>query len=194
MNQFNFGNGENVFFISDTHFYHKNIITFCNRPYQDVDEMNHSLIDNWNNTVNDDSIIFHLGDFAFSNSNAAKEIKSQLKGKIHLILGNHDYKVFNDQTLRNMFEFVGPQLRIIIDNRVIYLNHFPFLCYNNSMKTNWNLHGHVHSGPNAKGNEIGRLILRDRGQYDVGVDNNNYRPISYKEIKEKLSSNFIMNG
>ena len=54
--------GSKVFFTSDTHFYHGNIIRFCNRPFKDVDMMNETIISNWNNTVGQDDIVFHLGD------------------------------------------------------------------------------------------------------------------------------------
>lgn len=52
--------GSKVFFTSDTHFYHGNIIRFCNRPFKDVEVMNETIISNWNNTVGQDDIVFHL--------------------------------------------------------------------------------------------------------------------------------------
>lgn len=52
--------GSKVFFTSDTHFYHGNIIRFCNRPFKDVGMMNETIISNWNNTVGLDDIVFHL--------------------------------------------------------------------------------------------------------------------------------------
>ena len=70
-----------IYFISDTHFNHKNIIKYCNRPFKDVEEMNKVLIENWNNTVTDFNTIFHLGDVALTNESEMKEIISKLKGK-----------------------------------------------------------------------------------------------------------------
>ena len=49
--------GSKVFFTSDTHFYHGNIIRFCNRPFKDVEMMNETIISNWNNTVGQDDIV-----------------------------------------------------------------------------------------------------------------------------------------
>ena len=57
--------GENLFFTSDTHFFHEGIIRFCNRPFGSVEEMNETLIRNWNEKVPEDGTVFHLGDFAF---------------------------------------------------------------------------------------------------------------------------------
>lgn len=60
--------GSKVFFISDTHFYHGNIIRFCNRPFKSVEMMNETIISNWNNTVGQDGIVFHLGNFCLGGS------------------------------------------------------------------------------------------------------------------------------
>lgn len=78
-----------IFFTSDTHFGHANIIKFCKRPFLNVDDMNEALVENWNKVVPEDGIVFHLGDFAFGGSNVWNEITPRLNGQIHLILGNH---------------------------------------------------------------------------------------------------------
>ena len=79
---------EKLFFTSDTHFFHKNIIKFCQRPFNDMDDMQEKLISNWNNTVPKDGIVFFLGDFAFGNSTEWIKIIKQLNGYIYFILGN----------------------------------------------------------------------------------------------------------
>ena len=84
------------------------------------------------------------------------------------------------------FDMIVPQLQIEIENNSIYLNHYPFLCYGGSYRGVWQLFGHVHSGPQADGLDISRLGVLLPTQYDVGVDNNNFTPISYKEVKEKI--------
>ena len=75
-----------VFFTSDTHFYHGNIIRFCNRPFKDVEVMNETIISNWNNTVRQDDIVFHLGDFCLGGSAEWTKILDRLNGKIYLII------------------------------------------------------------------------------------------------------------
>jgi calcineurin-like phosphoesterase family protein len=84
--------GENLFFTSDTHFFHEGIIKFCNRPFESVEEMNETLIRNWNETVPKDGTVFHLGDFAFGGWREWMSAYNRLNGKIYLILGNHDLK------------------------------------------------------------------------------------------------------
>lgn len=92
---------------------------------------------------------------------------------------------------RQLFDECVSQARILINEQTIYLNHFPFLCFDHqNPKTNKQLsialHGHVHSGPLSEGTDIERLKYCFPTQYDVGVDNNNYRPISWKQVKEKI--------
>ena len=87
-------NAKNVYFTSDTHFGHSNIMRFCQRPFSDVTDMNNCLIENWNNKVGKDDIIFHLGDFAMGGSNLWNGILERLNGHKILILGNHKINKF----------------------------------------------------------------------------------------------------
>ena len=80
----------NIWFVSDMHINHKNIIEYSHRPFKNVDEMNETLINNWNNTVTEDGIVFDLGDFAIGGSKVWNDALSRLHGKHYLILGNHD--------------------------------------------------------------------------------------------------------
>lgn len=178
---------DHTFFTSDTHFGHANIIRFCNRPFQNVEEMNEVLIENWNKVVSKDDTVFHLGDFAFGGSSVWNSIIPRLNGHINLIIGNHDRKNLR-QGYMSYFDMVVPQLQIEIEDNSIYLNHYPFLCYGGSYRGVWQLFGHVHSRPQADGLDISRLRVLLPTQYDVGVDNNNFTPISYREVKEKIES------
>lgn len=83
---------EHVFFTSDTHFNHSNIIRFCNRPFHNVEEMNETIIRNWNSVVAPDDIVFHLGNFCLGGAAEWTKILERLNGRIYLILGNHDLK------------------------------------------------------------------------------------------------------
>lgn len=73
--------GSKVFFTSDTHFYHGNIIRFCNRPFEDVEMMNETIISNWNNTVGLDDTVFHLGDFCLGGSAEWTKILDRLMAR-----------------------------------------------------------------------------------------------------------------
>ena len=77
--------GSRVFFTSDTHFNHANIIRFCNRPFKDVSHMNEAIISNWNRVVGPEDIVFHLGDFCLGGSAEWINVLNRLNGKIYLI-------------------------------------------------------------------------------------------------------------
>ena len=183
------GKGDKIFFTSDTHFGHGSIIDYCKRPFRDVEHMNSELVRLWNEKVPEDGIVFHLGDFALGGSGFWKDIVSKLNGDVHIILGNHDYKNFRP-SYKDMFASVSLEKTIEVGGHTIWLNHMPYLCFPHSWEgydSHWNLFGHVHSG---KGNETGLDCMRMRylfpTQYDVGVDNNDYAPVSYREVEEKI--------
>jgi calcineurin-like phosphoesterase family protein len=82
-------------------------------------------------------------------------------------------------------------MKLKIEGRPVYLNHYPFLCYGGVYREPqdqvWALHGHIHLGPNSlEGKDVPRMEYLYPTQYDVGVDMNNYTPISWKEVKEKI--------
>lgn len=177
---------EEVWFTSDTHFGHENIIRYCNRPFRNAEEMNAELIRHWRETVPEDGIVFHLGDFAHGNARLWNDILSALPGRKYLILGNHDMKALR-QGYMGRFELVAQQMTIRVGGQAIVLNHNPFLCYGGSYRDVWQLFGHVHSGPASHtGLDHPRLKMLFPLQYDVGVDNNDFRPISFAEVKAKI--------
>lgn len=171
------------FVISDTHFYHSNIIKYCNRPFNNVEEMNEQIIKNWNNIVTPDDTVYHLGDFILNQKDKAKEILDRLNGKIHLILGNHD-------NATQLSYLVGDKLVEIVYEKVIkynkctiIFNHFPLSTFAGQGKEFIvNLHGHVHS---SKENPF----IEFTNQYDVGVDNNDFTPISIEQAVKKATQN-----
>lgn len=179
----------NIFFTSDTHFGHRNIIRLCNRPYESIEEMNAKLIENWNSVVDEHDVVYHLGDFALGGSTLWNNILNQLNGQIILIIGNHDRKNLRKK-YSDRFLDIKSQMQIELEGKSIYLNHYPFLCYGGTYKeeeATWQLFGHVHSGPNSAGADCERLKYLFPYQYDVGVDNNNYTPVSWEQVKEIIN-------
>jgi len=158
------------FFTADTHFYHESIIEYDNRPYKSVEEMNESLIENWNGVVSNSDIIYHLGDFCWRPS-MAKEILSRLNGDLHLIRGNHD--TLNREVLE-MFVTVSDIKRIKIDGTRIYLCHYALRTWAGNDKGTWCLYGHSH----------GKLKMGKGNTCDVGSNCWNYTPVSFETLKD----------
>lgn len=174
--------GSRVYFTSDTHFNHTNIISYCQRPFRNVDDMNERIIANWNEVVGEDDIVFHLGDFCLGGAAEWNRLLDRLNGKIYLIMGNHDRKNIR-QGFMGRFEHIAMQMHIEVGKQRIYLNHYPFLCFEGGYKDVWQLFGHVHTRKSNTGIDAGRLQYLYPTQYDVGVDNNNFTPVSFGQVK-----------
>ena len=169
------------FFTSDTHFGHKNIIRLCDRPFQGIHEMDEELIARWNETVKEHDEVYHLGDFGYKCSvSHLKRIMERLNGRIHLIVGNHDRYTLRANEELDRFTSVFHMLKLwgILD-QPITLCHWPMLSWDQSHRGAIQLFGHHH------GNKLDKI--KKGFQMDVGVDPNNFRPISLDQVIEKLN-------
>ena len=185
MREIKIQDGSRLWFTSDTHFWHQNIIQWCGRPWETASEMNDGIVELWNSVVSADDDVWHLGDFCFAGSSQWKSLRERLNGRIHLVLGNHDNVA--SQPMLSLFESVHPGLaRLKVEHQEIWLSHFPLMCWTGSDRGSWNLFGHVHTMATDPqlGSDAGRVAAcRVWNQYDVGVDLNGYKPVSYSKIK-----------
>ena len=153
------------FFTADLHFDHTNIMKHCERPWTKVEDMNQNLIENYNSVVKNSDNVVIAGDITLHTNRKIVEEKflNRLNGNKIYLKGNHDYWLKEKRYLyhRN------------INGQFIAVSHYPMRSWKNSTHGSWNLHGHSH----------GKLVPFEN-QYDVGVDNNNYFPISFEQIKE----------
>ena len=111
----------------------------------------------------------------------------------YLIMGNHDLKNIR-QGYIDRFEHVAMQMHITVGKQKIYLNHYPFLCFDGGYKDVWQLFGHVHTRKNNTGIDAARLQYLYPTQYDVGVDNNNYTPVSFEQVKRIMTKQIEKGG
>lgn len=177
---------EKVFFTADTHFSSDRVLPF-RRRYSTKEEMNAALVKLWNETVPPDGIVFHLGDFAYGSMLQIQALANSLNGTIYLITGNHDSEpAFICQAGDEMPKIIplGHYFSVRILGRKFELSHYPFLCYEGEHAGVIQLFGHVHSGGEDEGFDIPRLQYLLPFQYDVGIDNNNDRPVSFMKILE----------
>lgn len=177
----------NVFFTSDQHFGHANIIRFCNRPFESVEHMDEVIIANHNKRVGPEDWVFMLGDFAYRSKNQASYYFNRLNGKKVLIKGNHDkrpvlkleWKSIHDvlylrtQTLPG---YHGPK-------REIFLSHYPHRSWNKSFHGVGHLFGHTH----------GKLAPHLKS-FDIGVDCHDFCPLSLEEVLDIFHTLDIPDG
>jgi len=174
----------NIWFSSDYHFNHKNIIKYENRPFKNVEEMNRVIIQKHNERVKEKDIVYFLGDWGFYASknkafrgeglpNRVKKLKDKMKGNFVSIRGNHD-KLSNKINIANH--------RVILNKGGIYINlvHRPTdtIISDEQYYYPLTLCGHVHGKWKTKEIENNKIAL----VVNVSVETNNYYPYSFDEI------------
>ena len=156
------------FFTADTHFGHKNIIDYDQRPFSSVEEMDNAIISNWNRVVKEGDTVYHLGDFAFKTPE--KYIK-RLNGNIILIRGNHDN--FTKKKESELFVSVH-DISVLKpkEGQRIVLCHYPLRSWQYMQFGSYHLHGHTHGTIEPLYNTL-----------DVGIMESNFAPVSLEDIQ-----------
>lgn len=154
-------------FTADTHFNHTNIIRYCNRPFKNIGEMDDILVSNWNSVVEEDDIVYHLGDFSFGDP---RKYFGILKGHILIVPGSHDKEI-----KKLPKENILPPIALVLGG--ITLCHYAMRSWDRSHYGTWHLFGHHHGK------------LEHYGlSFDVGVDCWNYYPVSLEEVGKKMGT------
>lgn len=133
------------YYIADTHFGHANIIKFDGRPFLNTQEMEQTIIKNWNERVTKNDTVYILGDFCWDLEDEWIRILDQLKGKKVLIRGNHDLKN-PSANLKKRFLKICDRDEVKDNGRRIIVDHYPILFYRASYDDNvWQFCGHTHN-------------------------------------------------
>lgn len=188
-----------VWFTSDTHYNHANICKGTTqwdregdnhfRDFETLEKMNSVLVNNINTLVNEDDILFHLGDWSFGGFDSIAKFREQIVCKnIHLILGNHDHHIGNNKDgVAELFSSVHQYLNLSIkwpngsgkhEGASFVLMHYPIASWDGLGRGTYHLHGHVHLPAERR---VGRGKVMD-----VGVDGNNLFPISLDKVLKIL--------
>jgi calcineurin-like phosphoesterase family protein len=173
-----------LFFTSNHHFGHANIIKFCDRPFANVDEMNQTMIKRWNEKISPEDEVYHLGDFGVTKDyESIARILDQLNGTKYLIAGNHEGAAM---TNRKKFKWIKDYHELKVQDEEckngvqrIVLFHYAMRVWRGDSRGNWQLYGHSHGNlPDEK----------DRLAFDVGVDCHDFYPLSYPEVKKIMQA------
>ena len=169
------------FFTADTHFGHANIIKFCDRPFEDVNEMDERLIENWNARITNHDTVFIMGDMFFKSETDPEHTLARLKGHKHLILGNHDFGWLAKLSLASKyFESVDNYKEYAANGRNYVMCHYPLVSYRHDSKW-YMIHGHIHNDKNLDFWDI----LKNRPRIlNAGVDVNNFYPVTFEELEK----------
>lgn len=175
------------YYIADTHFGHDNIRMLLERPFKSVEEMDKTIIDNWNNKITDDDDVYILGDFSYKSEDPIQYLK-MLNGRKHLIVGNHDNKLLKNPTCKKYFvEIVD--IKTVNDNGTqIVLCHYPLVEWSGYYRNALHFFGHVH---NTFRNETTKYAMGMKNAYNVGVDVIGFAPCTLEEILESNREEII---
>ena len=166
-----------VFFTADTHFFHTKIITYCDRPFSNSDEMNEVMIERWNERIKPGDLVYHLGDLVFgrlTDEDKVKKLLRRLNGQKQLIYGNHDGDL-TKRVLRDLndWSWQGYYKRVKVNKQAICLFHYSMRVWDGSHRGVWSLYGHSHgelpTDKNAK-------------SFDIGVDCHDFYPVPFEGI------------
>ena len=167
-----------LYYISDPHFGHANVIWLCDRPFDDVEEMDRVIMENWNSRVSDEDEVYLLGDLAFRNTRPVEEYLSSLKGRKHLIIGNHDRSWMPGFDTSKYFESVDNLLYIVDQGRQVVLCHYPMMTWPH-VRESYMVFGHIHNNPDA---QYWPLIKMSELMLNAGVEVNGYMPVTLDEL------------
>jgi calcineurin-like phosphoesterase family protein len=173
-----------IWFTSDHHWGHANIIRFSQRPFADVEDMDEALVQRWNGVVKKGDTVYHVGDiFLYKDLQRAHAIRDRLNGQICLIKGNHESVALR---MKDRFAWVKEYAEVKIPDpdapggeRLIVLCHYAFRVWNKSHHGSWHLYGHSHGSLPDDPNAL---------SFDVGVDCHDYTPVSYGRVKEIMAT------
>lgn len=175
---------QEIFFTSDQHYGHRNILKFCHRPFDSVEEMTEALIERHNEVVKNGDLVYIVGDMFwrnFGDDNAEKVLK-RLNGQFYYIWGNHEELLESNKHLRDRFVWLKERT-IIHPNGApnIVLDHYAGRVWNGSHRGYWQLYGHSH-GQLSDAVIDGTSMDESSLSMDVGVDTHNYYPYNLDEI------------
>lgn len=171
-----------LYFTSDTHFFHRNIIHLCNRPFDSLDAMHEELIARWNTRVTNRDEIYILGDFGFRGTGAESNgILSRLNGRKYLLRGNHDQFLDDPDFDEAQFEWIKDYHSIKYQKRKFVLFHYPIWEWDGYCSGAIHLFGHIHYDRKAHAIERERSTNRSFC-FSVCSDVCGFAPVSIDEI------------
>lgn len=164
-----------IYFISDTHFGHANIMKYCDRPFSSAEVMDNAIVLGWNCVIKPEDIVFHLGDVGcWYGSMSWLSLLPKLNGDKYLIPGNHDKKLMSQ--LEKVFTILPPihTFRHTTEEGKFgfVLSHYPIYSWEGKTHGSIHCYGHTHGPVAALGPQA----------YDVCVDSNNFRPVSIDDV------------
>jgi len=141
--------------------------------------MDELMISRWNETVGADDTVYHLGDLGFhSDPEFLLPVLNRLNGRIHMVLGNHDFNPDLQPYAQERISTFQEYLKITVEGQPIVMCHYPLSEWDGSFRGTWHLYGHAHN----------QLPTSPWKTQDIGVDGHDFRPWSMDELRAIMST------
>jgi calcineurin-like phosphoesterase family protein len=165
----------NTWFTADFHLGHANIIRYCDRPFENVADMDAHIIERLNSVVAEGDVLYFLGDFCRGSGKDALAYRKRIRCKnIFFIEGNHDAGA---RKIATEFRWWKQLAEVNVHDHIIVLCHYAMRVWHHSFRGSWHLYGHSH----------GRLLDDPAAlSMDVGVDTHDFRPWHFDEIATRM--------
>lgn len=173
------------FFTSDLHLGHEDRVIWDKRPFRNAAHMFDVMRDRWNAKVADSDDVWIIGDFTYYGEESDDTIRryaEALRGRKHLIYGNHDGRIKESPALQSLFEECVYEKYIETGERKIFMYHYPLVEWYRRPAGSYLIYGHIHA---SRDDGYGFMAThRTDSAFNAGVMINGYAPVTFEELKE----------
>lgn len=183
-----------IYFTSDTHYGHKNIVkgssswddTSRCRNFKSLKDHDDFIVNSINNIVKEEDTLYHLGDWSFGGIQNIESFRRRINClDVHLVLGNHDQHIeANPQNFTHLFSSISHYKEITVKEHKIVLSHWPMKVWHKSHRGSWQLHGHCHDHLRPDEWWTKSKPQERRRTMDVGMDTKGYKPWSFEDLEK----------
>lgn len=167
-----------IFYTADLHLSHEAIIRYCGRPFETVEEMNETIVNNWNAVVGKKDEVYVIGDVLFKLKAGSQLYLDRMNGVKHLIRGNHDKQNLKKERFAEQFASIDDYLVIDDEGRKVVLFHYPIVEWEGYFSGAYHIYGHIHNSDN----EANRIMKNIPNAFNAGVDLNDFTPQTLSQL------------
>lgn len=167
-----------IYYIGDMHLGHANVIKHDNRPFNNIDEMTEFMIKNYNKIITDKDAVYIVGDITLKGIVNATELIKRLKGRKHLVIGNHDKKNVKNKEFRDLFIECKDYYDIVDNGRRVIICHYPMIEWDGYFRGSYHVYAHIHNNLN----NAGKQMIKLEKALNSGCMINNYVPVTLDQM------------
>ncbi len=167
-----------IYYTADLHLGHAKVVSFDKRPFKSIEEMDRTLIANWNSRVTDEDQVYIAGDLIYKSKKPPEWYLKQLRGIKYLVIGNHEKTILESEKACGCFAAIDKMMHISDGQKQICMCHFPIVEWNGYFRRHYHIFGHIH---NAR-NRAYEVMKEEPRALNAGCMLNRYMPVTFEEL------------